>query len=160
MSAIDAWIHRLDEIAENYNVMVTVHPWTSDHYKRQLTHNQNIHFISHPDILPYLMLADCVIGDTSSILAEACALDKSILTFKTGQAKRSLSEIEQLIKRISFQIDLKDDIEKSLDYAVRNPFELQSQRKTANEIMFDTLDGKAGERAAKIILEYLPELMI
>ena len=160
MSAIDAWIHRLDEITENYNVMVTVHPWTSKHYKTKLLKNRNIQFISHPDILPYLMLADCVVGDTSSIIAEACALDKSILTFKTGQAKRSLSEIEQLIKSISFQIDIQDDFFKNLEYAVAHSFEHHTQRHLANQIMFDTLDGKAGERAAKIILEYLPELMI
>lgn len=159
MSAIDTWINSLDQLSEIYNIMVTVHPWTSQRYKHQLLANKKIHFINHPDVLPFLMLSDCVIGDTSSILAEACALNKSILTIKTGQTKRSLSEIDELIKSISFQINPKDNLLKNINYAVQNPLELQGQRKSANKIMFDNLDGKAGERAAGIILEYLPELL-
>lgn len=159
MSAIETWIDKLDVLSEQYNILVTVHPWTSQSYKMRLFKNQNIHFISHPDTLPYLMLADCVIGDNSSILGEACALDKSILTIQTIQARRSVEAIDQMIKNISFQIPSEDDLTKNIEYAINHPLELQNQRQQANRIMYDDLlDGNAGKRAANLILEYLPEL--
>lgn len=155
MSAIDAWIDKLDSLTEAFNVMVTVHPWTSTHYKKKLIESQNIHFLSTSDTLAYLMLADCVVGDTSSILAEACALDKPIITYETKETKRSLDEISDLIKSISYQIDPSQDILNYLNFAIENKDEFRDNRQKANIIMFDKLDGKAGERAAKIILEDL-----
>ncbi len=159
MSAIDSWIYRLNELSEQYNVLVTVHPWTSEKYKELLRNNRSIHYLNNPDTLKYLMLSDCVIGDTSSILAEACALNKSIVTIKSKTAKRSLKEIDQLIKDISFQIDPQEDLMKTIGYAVNHSSEKQNQRDKANILMFDKLDGQAGQRAVKVISDYLPELI-
>jgi len=59
---------------------------TSGRYVRTLRRMKGIHFVEDPDILPYLILADCLIGDTSSIIAEFCALDKPIVTFSVPAA--------------------------------------------------------------------------
>ena len=155
MSAIDSWIGQLGSLAEKYNVLVTVHPWMSESYKNTLRNTPNIHFVEDLDVLPYLMLSDCVIGDTSSIIAEASALDKPIVTYKIKEAKRSLPEINELIQSISYQIDSKDALLEALEHALCHQVELQDNRQKANLLMFDKLDGKAGERAAKVIIECL-----
>jgi CDP-glycerol glycerophosphotransferase (TagB/SpsB family) len=160
MSAIDKWIKILPLISKSYNVLVTVHPWTSPHYKNHLRSLDQILFIDTPDILPFLMIADLIVGDTSSILAEACALQKTIITFKTGSAKRSLSEIDALIKNISWQIDSENHLLPLINQTIHTPDEKKSERDSANRLMFDNLDGKAGKRAADIISSYLPDLLL
>lgn len=160
MSAINQWIDNLDNLYQKYNILVTVHPWTSQKYKNILRYNQKIKFIEHPDIVAYLMLADLVIGDTSSILAEACALDKPIITFKVNKSNRTLNEIEQLITNISWQIDNIAILEETLSYGLLHKDEKVQQRQEANLLMFDVLDGQAGKRAGEIITSYLPELKL
>lgn len=158
MSAIDQWIYNLSLLTKNYNVLVTVHPWTSKKYIEILENSPLIHYIKSADIVPYLMISDCIIGDTSSIIAEACALDKSIITFVVPNAKRSLKEIEELINNISWKVSNFQDLIHLLPYAIHNANEKSIQRKNANQIMFHALDGKAGLRAANIITSFLPEL--
>ncbi len=158
MSAIDKWIYDLSLLTKIYNVLVTVHPWTSKKFIEILENSPNIHFIKSADIVPYLMIADCIIGDTSSIIAEACALDKAIITFTVPNAKRSLKEIEDLINNISWKVSNFQELVQLLPYVIQNFQEKAIQRNKANQIMFHALDGKAGLRAANIITSFLPEL--
>lgn len=158
MSAIDKWINNLSLLTNNYNVLVTVHPWTSKLFLNILENNLQIHFIKTTDIVPYLMISDCIIGDTSSIIAEACALDKAIITFNVPKTKRSLEEIDDLINNISWRVSNFQELLHLIPYVIHNVHEKTIQRKNANQIMFHALDGKAGLRAANIITSFLPEL--
>jgi len=155
MSAIDLWYDKLSELIDRFNVLVTTHHWISRKYKEKLKTTVDIHVIEDYDILPYIKLADVVVGDTSSILAECCALDKPIVTFNTARASRSFDEIDGIIESISYRINKFSELLEKLDYVITHKEDLAEARAKANVIFFDTLDGKASERAAKEIKRIL-----
>ncbi len=158
MSAIDRWILLLPELAKTYHILVTVHPWMSLRYVRRLREMPEIHFIQDPDVLPYLILSDCLVGDTSSIIAEFCALDKPMVTFRVPRGPRSLPEIEEMLEEISIRIDHGSQLSKAIERCLKNPDEKRAFRQKAISTLFGTLDGKAGLRAAEIIRENVPGL--
>lgn len=159
MSAIDKWIEIIHTLTERYNILVTVHPWTSKKYIEKLREIEDLYFINEPDVLPYLLIADVLVGDTSSIIAEFCALDKPIIVFKTSPTKRTVDKITCLLEDIAYRIDGASQLDEAIEYSLKNPKEKSTQRQKANKIMFDVLDGKAGKRAAEVILEMLPQLL-
>ncbi len=155
MSAIHQWNDRIESLTDYYNILVTVHPWTSQHYIRRLKGLKNIHFIDDPNVLPYLMIADVLVGDMSSIIAEFCTLNKPIITFAVPETRRTNIEITSLIRDISLRITHFDDIRAAIEKSIEQPMEKSEQRLKATALMFDTLDGGAGKRAAKIIEEII-----
>ncbi len=157
-SAVSQWYDKLAQFTEQFNVLVTVHPWTSDEMKQTIKHTQYVYFIDSPDILAYIQLADVCVGDTSSVLAECCALDKPIVTFKLDDGKRTVQEVKQMIQDFTSQIESFDQLLPALNAAIAAPDAKQQQRKNANTIMFDQLDGKASIRAADHIKSLFPEL--
>lgn len=156
MSAIDKWIHNIHELSAAYNILVTVHSWTSKKYMDILRQHKDIFFIEEPDTLPYMMIADVCIGDYSSIIAEFCALDKPIITFCVEQTKRTVHEITEILETISIRVDdfaqLKDAIVESLN----NRHSRSKFRQEASQVMFSKLDGLAGQRAAALIKSEIP----
>ncbi|MCI0496175.1 CDP-glycerol glycerophosphotransferase family protein [candidate division KSB1 bacterium] len=159
MSAIETWINQLQNLNLKYNILVTVHPWMSKKYTRKLRSMEGIFFIENPDVLPYLLIADIMVGDTSSILAEFCVLDKPIITFKTKQAKRSDPELEQLIQQFSARIESFDELQNAIEFELENPGHKSSDRQNATKIMFDDLSPAAGKKAADQI-QLLLELIL
>jgi len=155
MSAIDNWINHLKDLTKDYNVLVTVHHWTENSYKQIIKETEGVHFIEDKDILPYLILADVMIADMSSIIAEFCALDKPIITYRVPDKKRTSQEIKDMLDNMSIRVNTFDELQNALKESIEKPEQLSAERKKYNKIMFDDLDGKAGERAAKIIKEYL-----
>ncbi len=156
MSAINKWINFLPELTETYNILVTVHPWMSKKYKDLLSKMENIHYINDVNVLPYLEIADVLVGDTSSIIAEFCALNKPIITFEAGETNRSLPEIKDLLKRISIQVNDFSALKSAIQQCLKHPEKKSADRQEANKLMFDRLDGSAGKRAAEIIKERIP----
>ena len=112
----------------------------------------------HKNAVPYIMISDVCIGDTSSILAECSALKKSIITFALPDGKRTVQKTMKIIKSISYRIDNIDELDTTIAYAIKHPNEKDQAMDVANKIMFDELDGLAGKRAADIILTYLQSL--
>ena len=158
MSAVDRWVDRLPDVAERYRVLVTVHPSTSKKVVSRIKGMERVFFIDDPDVLPYLMIADVLVGDTSSIIAEFCALDKPMVTFRVGDARRLTREITDLLGDISVQIERPDQLIDSLERCLKYPDEKRQARLRANARMFDALDGQAGKRAADIVMERYPIL--
>lgn len=155
MSAIGKWYKRLGELTDHYNILVTVHPWASKHFVKIIKRTPGVYFISDKNVLPYLMLADIMIADTSSIIAEFCALNKPIITFKVPQRSRSAVEVGKIIADISIQIDHFEEIHHAIKQCLEKPDEKADQRRRANKTFFLKLDGKAGERAAEEIKKLL-----
>jgi len=153
MSAIDYWVNRVSELTSNYNILVTVHQWTEKKYREILRETPDIHFIADKNILPYLMISDIMIGDISSIIGDFCALNKPIITFKVPYKKKIREQIRKMINEISFRIESFDELKETIQYALKNPDHHEKNRLKYNKIMFDNLDGKAGERAAEKIKE-------
>lgn len=150
-SAVDKWISRIDELSADYNVLVTVHQWLTPKKKGQLAKSTKVHFITDMNILPYLMLADVMIADISSIIAEFCALNKPIITFRIAEIRRFTSEISTMLDEISYRIDSFEELPAAIARAVTNPDELADKRIHYNRVMFDDLDGKASDRAVQLI---------
>jgi CDP-glycerol glycerophosphotransferase (TagB/SpsB family) len=155
MSAIEKWADRLDELTADYNIIVTLHPWVSQKYYKMIEKNPKVYLINENDVLPFLIIADVMVGDISSIIGEFCALDKPIITFKVQSGKRIVPEIIEIISNISLQINDFSELNDAIAHSLNNPNEKSPARQAANQIMFDTLDGKSGERAAQVIKEFI-----
>lgn len=157
MSAIEKWVNKLPDLSHRWNILVTLHPWTSKKYWRILQKMAGVRLLETSQLLKAMMLSDICIGDQSSILAECCALDKPIVSFRTPAAERALSEIESLLEEISIRIDRVEELEPACKRLLANPALHAQARESANQRMFDTLDGKAGKRAADAIIKLLTE---
>jgi CDP-glycerol glycerophosphotransferase (TagB/SpsB family) len=160
LSAIDIWINKLNLLLDKYNILVTVHPWVDNKYKRKLKNEKGIYFIKDVNTLPFLAIADIMVSDYSSIIGEFCALDKPIVTFKVRPGKRTTQEIMDLIEKISIQVSSFDEMIVAIEQSLKNSDEMSSARQEANTLMFDALDGKSGQRAAEQICKYLPDLRL
>jgi CDP-glycerol glycerophosphotransferase (TagB/SpsB family) len=153
ISAVHKWAHRISELCDKYHILVTLHPWVSQNYCDIISKNQNIHYIRDNNILSYLAIADILISDTSSIIAEFCSLDKPIVTFKVPIKKRLSKKIYQMLEEISERIDSFDDLKSVLPEVLKKPQKLSESRNTWNKILYNKLDGKAGKAAAEEIMK-------
>jgi len=158
MSACNLWAGRLNELTGDYQILVSVHPWMRHAYNKKNEKQKGIHFIEDYDLLPYLSLADVLISDISSVIAEFCALDKPIITFRVEQGRRILSEIREIIADISVQVADFDELKTVLPKVLQYPAEKSQQRGRANQIFFDQMDGQAGSRAAELIRRLIPAI--
>jgi CDP-glycerol glycerophosphotransferase (TagB/SpsB family) len=155
LSALEKWIDRVSELTSNFNILLTVHTWTSEKNIQKLRDIKNAHFIEDFDVTPYLMISDIFVGDYNSLIGEFCAFDKPIITFKVPDSKKEIPEIKTLIQSISIQINEFDEIYSAIEKCIENPNEKSLERQNANKIFYLKLDGKAGERAALKIKEFL-----
>ena len=158
MSAVDKWYNRLGEIAQRYNVLVTVHPWVSNQYKDHLQSLDFCYFVNDDEILRYIMISDVCIGDTNSLIAEFCLLNKPIITFRVLPTPRTLPDIIAMIDRISIRINTFDEIFSVLEAIDAESEDQKKARSQAVDLFFDTPDGNAGRRAAEVIKEVMPFL--
>lgn len=155
MSAITHWVEVIPSFREQYNVLVSTHSWTSKKYIDMLKKIKGIYLVDEPDVLPYLLVTDLLIGDTSSIIAEFCALDKPIVTLSLPSAERTDPEIVDMMKKISLRVKTISELGDAIEHCLKYPNEKQKHRQEANRVMFDILDGNAGRRAADIIKKEL-----
>ncbi len=158
MSAVGKWIGLVDSLAEQYNVLVTVHPWTSRKYQAVLRASEGAYFIEDPDVIPYLLIADVLVGDSSSIVAEFCALDKPIITFEVPETARTVPEVTGMLERISTRIGEAAQLGPAIEAGLADPGARSLERRQASKMIFDELDGQAGRRAAEVIRELVPSL--
>ncbi|MEN8194018.1 MAG: CDP-glycerol glycerophosphotransferase family protein [Bacteroidota bacterium] len=155
LSALDRWIDHVGELTDKYNVLITVHTWTKKNKVEKLKKVKGAVFLDAFDVTPYIMISNVFVGDYNSLIGEACALDKPIITFRVPESKRSIEEIRDMISRISIQIDSFDEINKAIESSLNNPTAKSDERQKANEIMYYKLDGNAGKRAAESIKQIL-----
>ncbi len=157
MSAIDLWIKHLPRLAETYEIYVSLHPWMDEEYAPELSQMPSVHYVADRP-LPYIAMADVVIVDNSSVIAECCALDKPLISWKLPEVRRSVEEITRILERASIRIKDIDELEAAIGRALAKPEEFHQARAEASSIFFDTLDGEAGKRSCAEILKLLPEL--
>ncbi|MEE4176987.1 MAG: CDP-glycerol glycerophosphotransferase family protein [Bacteroides sp.] len=155
MSAVDRWIDELQGLKERFNLLVSLHPMMSEEQLRKAKAVPGI-FLASPEDLPACMLAaDFLIGDTSSVLAEFCALDKPIITFRVDTGRRLSSEIRQMISEISLQIDKLEELDQAILRYQENPQLKQSERQRWNKIFFDNPSGSHGKKVAAILNQWV-----
>jgi len=152
MSAIDKWYDKISQLKNKYNLLVTLHDWMSQKYVSSLKTNKDVYFIEEKIFFDYIQLSDICVCDTSSVIAEFCLLDKPIITFTVPSTSRSMPDVEKLIKSISTQIETFEELDHAINTLSNHPDMYRDARKDAVKIMFDTPDGKSGQRAAEKIL--------
>lgn len=160
LSAISQWADKLAPLRKHYNVLVTVHPWTAKEHIDTIRNTPGVIYLGSRDIIPHIMIADVCIGDASSILAECCALDKPMITFRMPEGKRTVPHVHEMIRDFSLQISDVSELDGAIKQCLADPAAKQKQRAEANRIMFDELDGRAGERAAAEIVRIFPQLKL
>ncbi len=115
---------RLDKLSMKYNIISNgSYLDKRSNTNKSLDLNKNIIFIEEMDATKYLMIADVLIGDYSSIIGEFCAFNKPIITFKVPDSDRTIPEIQTLLKNISIQINNFDELENAIKFSLENPDE-------------------------------------
>ncbi|MCD8479376.1 MAG: hypothetical protein LRZ88_03495 [Candidatus Cloacimonetes bacterium] len=98
--------------------------------------------------------------DSSSVIGEICALDKPMISWVLPPTERDVPEITKILEQCSIRVSCFEELEAALERAISNPDEHAQARQNANQIFFDQLDGRAGERSASHIIKLLPELKL
>jgi CDP-glycerol glycerophosphotransferase (TagB/SpsB family) len=158
MSAIHLWHDRVGELADTYNIMVTLHRMMSRKYTDSIKNNGNIIFIENTELIPHIMISDVCISDTTSLIAEFCMLNKPVITFRTQKTARTMSDVERMIDKISMRIDSFEQLRRMVEMLVDNPKEYTRNHREMVRITLGEPDGRAGLRAAQHIVKLIPEL--
>ncbi len=150
MSAVERWYRRLNELTNDYAVCVTLHPWISREVFHEIKNTPDIFLAGTDDLLPLMMLADCTISDTSSIIGEFIALDKRIITFRTGRAKRKPDSLDSILDKAGYRVDSFDDLKQTLTQYIHSEDPYTHSRHELCKHFFCNL-GYAGKHAADLI---------
>lgn len=162
---------KIAELVPRYNVIVKLHPYSwggkyaphSQHrfYERLAEKEKNLYLIPPDDfdIYPYLMLADTLISDTSSVVNEFLALGRhgviyvlpyERLMHSDGMPVLSIDPGDWL-KGAFVHIDDPRDLPAAVETALNPTVEMRRQLKKHRNYFFHRLDGKASFRVkAKI----------
>lgn len=155
LSAIDRWWDRVGELTGAYNVLVTLHPWVSPRFRRGVARQPGVHLLDTPRLWPSMLLADVLVGDTSSLIAEYCVLDRPVVTFRVPVAGRLTPEIHQILGEVSFRVDTFDELRDALPRALAQPSLHASQRRHLVQVALGTVEPGQGRRAASLIADVL-----
>jgi hypothetical protein len=158
MSAVDRWYDKLQMLTPKFNVWVTLHPWVSASYRDAIRKTPGAFFIEDYDVTRFIANADVCIGDTNSLIAEFCLLDKPVITFRMPPTPRTMNDVIALIEAVSIRIDSVDELPAAIEQALDKTSGFSAERRRAVERFFDRPDGSAGKRAAERIVELAPSL--
>ena len=135
-SAVHKWAGHIETLKEKYNIVVSLHPMMSASIAEQLQQVDGIHFANQQRLYAYMLLADILVSDTSSVIAEFCTLDKPIITFRVRQARRLTPKIQAMIREISLQIDGIDELDKAIGRYGDEPSLHRESRQRWNRTMY------------------------
>ncbi|MFZ1291945.1 MAG: CDP-glycerol glycerophosphotransferase family protein [Melioribacteraceae bacterium] len=155
LSAVEKWYDKLNLLTDDFNVLVTVHSFTENRIVEKIKSTPKVYFIVDEKIAPYLLLADVLIGDSSSIIAEFCTLDKPIATFRIGEKGRLSKKIIEILDEISFRINSFEDLQLLLPNILKNKMQHSEKRKFYSNLMIDNIDGNSAKIMAEKIKVFL-----
>ena len=109
-------INEFKELAKNreYLILVKFHDLMADElieaYKELSMNFENIVYEEERNIIKFLLMADCMVSDTSSVVYEFLLLDKPVITFKSN-SKSIRWENATIYKNLKSLVDsnLKED---------------------------------------------------
>jgi tetratricopeptide (TPR) repeat protein len=149
------------------SIVIKPHPVTAAHtpdwlvtWRALAEAHAHVHLIDDivADVMPYLMAADVLISDVSSVIFEYLALDRPIILL-TNPDHRGTSHfdpkgIEWLWRDVGTEVHDVEDLPAAVSAALDNP-RLGSDRRAhyRRELFGDYADGRAAERIAQKITE-------
>ncbi|MBN2071003.1 MAG: CDP-glycerol glycerophosphotransferase family protein [Candidatus Krumholzibacteriota bacterium] len=157
MSAIDLWYDRLDELAGEFNILATVHPFTGRKIIEKIRDTKGVRLIGSGSLYPCMLASDILVSDTSSIIAEYCLLDRPIISFSRPVRERTDPEVTDMINRISEQVDDFDQLAGELESVFVREDQRKEARRRAVSIFFGNDTGKHGKKATGLIRNLLKD---
>lgn len=143
--------HEIEKIAENkdYLVLIKFHDLMDlevvKRYKSLASQFENIEVEEEPNIIKFLLMADIMISDTSSVVYEFLLLNKPVVTFRNNSGTISWDDSREYK-------DLSEKIAGNLD---KDPF--KKQRLEIIKHYHPYNDGKSSLRMVNAIEEYIEE---
>ncbi len=154
-SAIHRWAGYLHPLTTSYNILASVHPATPASLIKQIEDTPGVRMLVSEELPAGMLAADFLISDTSSVIAEYCALDKPIITFRVSGGARLSEDTAKMIAGISLQIETIEELADAIDNYRSNPHFKKAERKVWNGRFFgDGLSGH-GKKAADVINAFL-----
>lgn len=132
---------------ENYLIQVKFHdlmaPEVVEQYKKLALQHSNILVEEEPNITKFLLMADLMVSDTSSVVYEFLLLDKPVITF------RSNSEV-QVWDNATEYTGLARKVRRNLE---QDPF--LDERKVVIEEYHPYNDGRSAQRMVEAVKDYI-----
>lgn len=154
LSGVDFWYDKLHEIADKYNIFVTLHPWVAKNKVEKIKATNNVYFIeNYDDIYKYILIADAFVADTSSIIAELMLTGKPIITFRLPQGGRLTKEIYDLLEKYTIRVNNFQELKEEISKLEVNKREIDYSE--CLELFFSDGIGRHGQMMAKKITEFL-----
>ena len=142
-------LKEIEKLAENkdYLVVIKFHdlmaPEIIIQYKELASEKENILFEEEPNIVKFLLMADLMISDTSSVVYEFLLLDKPVITFKNNSQKilwDDQREYSGLAERVA--ANLEND-------------EFSGERQIVIQEYHPYNDGQSAKRMVEAVEEYI-----
>lgn len=146
--------HLLKEIKElakeeNYLILIKFHdlmaPEVVEDYRKLSESVANIILEEEPNITKFLLMADLMISDTSSVVYEFLLLDKPVITYKSNSEARvwdNATDYTGLARKVRRNLE-------------QDPF--QEERKEVIEEYHPYNDGRSALRMVNAVKEYIKE---
>ena len=151
LSGYSVWKDQLHRLTKQWNVVVSLHPFYSEVEKNRFRHDESIIFAEEWETSNYIFLADVTVSDTSSIIAEFCALQKPIITFDINLGYRFEQKIQDMIRDISFSVSSFSQLEALLHRSTSYLLSKAQKQESCNDVLIHKLNGKHGEMIAQNI---------
>lgn len=144
-------LEEIEQLAENkdYLILVKFHdlmaPDVIAKYKALAAKTENLIVEEEPNIVKFLLMADVMISDTSSVVYEFLLLDKPVITYKNNSETilwDNATEYSGLSERVAANLE-KD--------------EFRAERSQVIENYHPYNDGKSALRMVEAIEEYIEE---
>ena len=140
---------QIEELAKSkeYLVLIKFHDLMAedmiDSYKKLSMSFENVLFIEERNIIKYLLIADLMISDTSSVVYEFLLLDKPVITFKNNSLAINWDN----------QLSFDGLVNRVAENLLEDPFK-QQRLKILNEYHPYT-DGNSAKRMVGAVEEYI-----
>lgn len=154
-SGYQAWIGQLALLAKRYNIAVSLHPLMKASHHKRLKAISGIRIVQTDSLPAYMIWADMMVGDTSSVLAEFCVLDKPMITFSVQGGARLTPEIKEMIREFSTQVTDASELDEAVANYLDNPSHKRENRQKWKRMLFDDTEVSHGKIAADIINQFI-----
>jgi hypothetical protein len=143
---------------DRYNVLIKLHQLQRENaetsWQRRLqpyTAHPLVRLVDDPDCIPYLVVADALITDHSSIGFEYCVLDRPLFQFNHPALVYSPPELLKLAERAAYRFSSISELPDLLERGLHVPAERSAGRRALAEACFYK-PGTATARAVDLLL--------